>query len=125
MFQELKKNISEYCEINNEYIKIKLQEEKIKGKKQKHNANDKEEAVDKGLQAGGHKLEEMSMKDEVERTIKQFVENMPEKIRQEVIDHLFVAFGIKTLKEMPHIKKKMLCILPDGRRRGQRWNDIK
>lgn len=98
MFLELKKNISEYCEINNEYIKIKLQEEKIKGKKQKHSANDKEEGLDKaGLQAGGHKLEEMSMKDEVERTIKQFVETMPDKIRLEVIDHLFVAFGIKNL----------------------------
>ena len=30
MFQELQKSIQEYCEINNEYIKIKLQEEKVK-----------------------------------------------------------------------------------------------
>lgn len=67
----------------------------------------------------------MQVKEEVERTIKQFVENMPEKIKQEVLDHLFVAFGIKNLKEMPNIKKKMLSVLPDGRRYGQRWSDIK
>jgi hypothetical protein len=30
MFEDLKKNLSDYVEINNEYFKIKLQEEKIK-----------------------------------------------------------------------------------------------
>jgi hypothetical protein len=50
---------------------------------------------------------------------------MPDKIKQEIVDHLQVAFGIRNLKDMPHIKNKMICILPDGRRRGQRWNDIK
>ena len=30
MFNDLKKNMSEFVEINNEYIKIKVQEEKIK-----------------------------------------------------------------------------------------------
>ena len=30
MFNDLKKNMAEFVEINNEYIKIKVQEEKIK-----------------------------------------------------------------------------------------------
>jgi len=30
IFEDLKKNLSDYVEINNEYFKIKLQEEKIK-----------------------------------------------------------------------------------------------
>jgi hypothetical protein len=35
IFEDLKKNLSDYVEINNEYFKIKLQEEKIKVSKQK------------------------------------------------------------------------------------------
>jgi len=120
MFNDLKKNMSEFVEINNEYIKIKVQEEKIKGKKPKHAANDKDEAAaEKGgqfAQSGGHKLEEISLDVEIQRTIKQFVENMPENIKQDVHDHLLVAFGMRLLKDMPNIKKKMMSVLPDGRR---------
>ena len=53
------------------------------------------------IHSGGTKLEEITYDDEIERTINQLIECIPEKIRQEVHDRLLVAFGIKMLTDFP------------------------
>ena len=65
------------------------------------------------------------MQEEVEKSVRQMAESVPEKLRSEVVDHLLIGFGIKNLSEMPHIMRQMISYLPDGRRKGQRWSDVR
>ena len=67
----------------------------------------------------------MIIKDELEIFVKQLAKNMPETIKSEVIDNLMIAFGLKQPSDMPQLNNKMLKVLPDGRKTGQLWNDIK
>lgn len=70
MFEDIKKNLNEYVEINNEYFKIKLQEEKIKTRKIKHSTNDKDESQPEAIISGGQTFEETSIEKEIEKTLK-------------------------------------------------------
>lgn len=115
MFNDLKKQLDEFKTINNEYIQIKLQEEKVKNKKQKgatqNDKPDEPETNQSGLavvNSGGQKLEEITLEGEVEKTIKLMVDNIPEKIRTEVHDRLMVAFGIRKLKDFPYLQKRFV-----------------
>lgn len=123
MFNDLKKQLDEFKTINNEYIQIKLQEEKVKLQNKKQKQNDKEKEKDEpetnqaGLavvNSGGQKLEEITLEGEVEKTMKMLVDNIPEKIRQEVHDRLVVAFGIKQLKDFPYLQKRFVQTLKNG-----------
>ena len=64
------------------------------------------------------------MQGEVDKTIKQLVDNIPEKIRQEVHDRLMVAFNIRPLQDFPYLKKMLIQTLPSGKMMGRRWNKI-
>lgn len=126
MFNELKVHLEEFKNINNEYIQIKLQEEKIKNKKQKQTQPDEKEDVN-GLSAvwsGGQKLEEITLQGEVDRTIKLLVDGLPEKIRENIHDRLMVTFEIRKMSEFPNLQQKMCAILNNGQRKGQRWNKV-
>lgn len=97
-------------------------EEKNKNKKPKQapeGTKDKEFVI-----SGGLKLEETTYDEEIERIMVQSVESVPENIRQHVKDRLSLAFNLKTLAELPHLKTKLVKTLPNGMRLGSRWNKI-
>ena len=66
----------------------------------------------------------MSIEEEVDKNVKLLVNNIPEKIRQEINDRLLVAFGVRKLCDFPYLKAKSLKTLPNGQRKGQRWNKV-
>ena len=81
MYKDLKNHIEEFVQINNEYIGIKVQEEKAKNKKQKTAAGEADENGLMTIHSGGQKLEEISFKQEVERNVKLLTDSIPDKIR--------------------------------------------
>jgi hypothetical protein len=76
------------------------------------------------VHAGGQKLEEITLAGEVEKTMKLLVDSIPEKIRSEVHDRLMVAFGIRKLSDYPDLQRRFVQTLPNGQRKGARWNKI-
>ena len=76
------------------------------------------------VHAGGQKLEEITLSGEVEKTMKLLVDSIPEKIRSEVHDRLMVAFGIRKLSDYPDLQRRFVQTLPNGQRKGARWNKI-
>jgi hypothetical protein len=56
--------------------------------------------------------------------LKLLVANIPDKIRQEVLDRLMVALGMKQLSDFPYLKSNAIRTLPNGQKKGQRWNKI-
>ena len=76
------------------------------------------------LHSGGQKLDQVSIEEEIDKNVKLLVNNIPEKIRQEVNDRLMVALGIKQLSDFPYLKTNAIKTLPNGQKKGQRWNKI-
>lgn len=118
LFKDLKGSIEEFKNINNEYIQIKLQEEKVKNKKTKTTQPEEDKNInEEGLaivNSGGQQLQEITLQGEIERTMKQIVENYPEKLRQEIFDRLLVSFELKKLQDIGYLKQKCLRKLPSG-----------
>ena len=53
-------------------------------------------------------MEEITLEGEIDKTVKQLVEGIPEKIKPEVYDRLQIAFGIKKVSELQYLHKKLL-----------------
>jgi hypothetical protein len=66
------------------------------------------------LHSGGQKLDQVSEEEEVDKNLKLLVTNIPEKIRQEVLDRLMVALGLKQLSDFPYLKTNAIRTLPSG-----------
>lgn len=133
LFKDLTNSIQEFTKINNEYIQIKLQEEKMKNKKTKQTQPIEENKDDKNVNeeglaivnSGGQQLQEITLQGEVERTIKLIVETYPDKLKQEIQDRLLVSFELKKLSEFPYLQSKCYKVLPvTGQKIGQRWNKV-
>ena len=56
--------------------------------------------------------------------MKLLVDNIPEKIKNEVHDRLMIAFGIKALTDFPYLQKRFVQTLSNGQKKGSRWNKI-
>jgi hypothetical protein len=50
--------------------------------------------------------------------LKLLVTNIPEKIRQEVLDRLMVALGLKELSDFPYLKSNAIRTLANGMKKG-------
>ena len=76
------------------------------------------------LHSGGQKLDQVSEQEEIDKNLKLLVTNIPEKIRQEVLDRLMVALGLKELSDFPYLKSNAIRTLANGMKKGQRWNKV-
>ena len=56
--------------------------------------------------------------------MKLLVDNIPDKIKNEVHDRLLIAFGIKKLTDFPYLQRRFVTTLSNGQIRGSRWNRI-
>jgi|TARA_B110000285_G_C15092288_1_gene599794 hypothetical protein len=54
------------------------------------------------------------VQEEVDKNVKVLVNNIPDKIKQEVNDRLLVAFGVRKLADFPYLKQKSIKILKNG-----------
>ena len=57
--------------------------------------------------SGGQKLEETTYAAELEKTLRQVVEQLPDHIKEEVYDRLSVILGAKHLHDLPDLRKKV------------------
>ena len=84
LFKDISKIVEEYVQYNNEYIQIKIKEERHKNKRQKTGNQMIEETNEAGMaviHSGGTKLEEIDPKQEIEKTVSSLVETIPDIIR--------------------------------------------
>lgn len=68
--------------------------------------------------------EELDLKQEKEKLLKEMVKDFPDRIREEVKDHLMVEFNLVKLSDKPNIKKKLYNPLGGGKVTGGRWNKV-
>ena len=105
MMTHFKKVVQEFVQLHNDYVRMKINEEKAKAKRPKVN----EEALDKMLNS---KYEQITFEAEMTRVVKDMVKNLPETI-QGILErnHLNMLLGLKVDSS---IKPKL----------GSMWNTV-